>query len=51
MVLHVEIPCCFMRMIHVVTCIEITCCFMRILHGVTCRDSMLLHEDDTCCYM
>ena len=32
--------------------VEITCCFMRILlHGITCIDSMLLHEDDTCFYM
>ena len=31
--------------------VEILCCFMRILHVVTCRDYMLLHEDDTWCYM
>ena len=31
--------------------VEITCCFMRMIHGVTCRDSMLLHEDDTWCNM
>ena len=40
--------------------VDIPCCFMRIIHAVTCRDCMLLHEYDTymllhveipCCFM
>ena len=31
--------------------VKIPCCFMRIIHDITCKDSMLSHEDYTCCYM
>ena len=50
MMLHVQILCNLIGMINGVTHRD-SMLFMRIIHAVTCRDSMLSHEDYTCCYM